>query len=274
MAQVKIFKPDSGTSLPREHDSVNDDITMKSFSVTGSGPSLSATGLAMATQDISGIDDLSFAAPGVSTIVGSNANNTIIINDLMGQQKKNVLTAAAAVQFATITDAAGEVDTFKLPTLAGPPTATPTDSGSAFVVYDQTNKNLYVWDGALWDNLENSEAVESSFTAGEDLAAGDAVYLSAANTVSKADADDDTKTRVIGFASAAVLATAAVLVKSSGIVPGLTGLTAGARYYLSATAGGITSTAPTSSGHNVMQVGFAKSTTELQIQFQYMNKRA
>lgn len=276
MAQVKLLKIHATNGIPQEFDSAADDITLLSYTVTGGGPVLSGTGLDMNNQDVSDISDLSFNDPAVSTIIGSNANNTIIINDLVGQAKESTFAVGAALLFPTISDTANEVDAFKVPMLAGVPTATPADAASAagFLVYDSSGKNLYVWDGALWDNLESSESVENSYTAGENLAARDVVYISAADTVSKADADDDTKSQAIGFATATVLAAAAVVVKTDGVVPGFTGLTAGARYFLSATAGTITVTAPTSSGHNVMQVGFAKSTTALQIRFQFYAKRA
>lgn len=274
MAQVKLLKLHATSALPQEFDSASDDITLASYTVTGGGPVLSGTGLDMNNQDVSDISDLSFNDPAVSTIVGTTANDTIIIDDLMGEAKENSMAVGAAVLFPVVSDAAGELDAMRVPALAGVPTATPADGGTGYLVYDSTNKNLYVWDGALWDNLENSEAVENPYTAGENLVAGDVLYISAADTASKADASDDAKIGVIGFASAAASAAADVLVKTDGIVPGLVGLTAGARYYLSTTAGGISATAPTGAGNNVVQVGFAKSATQLQIRIQYLGKRA
>lgn len=276
MAQVKLLKIHASTGVPQEFDSTADDITLLSFAVTGGGPVLSGTGLDLNNQDVSDVSDISFNDPAVGTIIGSNANNTIIANDLMGQAKENTMAVGAAILFPTVADAVNEVDAYRFPTIAGVPTAAPADasSGGGFALYDTTGKNLYLWDGALWDNIENSEAVENSYTAEEAIAARDCVYISSADSVSKADADDDTKSQAIGFAQLAALITAPVLIKTDGIVTGFTGLTAGARYFISSTAGAITATAPTASGRNVMQVGFAKSTTALQIRFQFYAKRA
>ena len=98
------------------------------------------------------------------------------------------------------------------------------------------------------------------------VSARDVVYISAADTVLPADANAESSSRVIGFATASAIATAAVIVQSAGVLSGFSGLTAGARYYLSETAGAVTATVPTTSAANVIQVGYAASTTKMQIQ--------
>jgi hypothetical protein len=56
---------------------------------------------------------------------------------------------------------------------------------------------------------------------------------------------------------------------------GFSGLTAGARYYLSAgTAGTITATIPSGTGNTIVQCGYAKSATDLQIQLLQLGRRA
>lgn len=102
-----------------------------------------------------------------------------------------------------------------------------------------------------------------TLTAAETLAAGNVVYVSAANTVSKADANSATKAAV-GFVLSSISSSATGTVYfGSGFITGLSGLTAGALYYLSGTAGGITTTAPTGTGKIQQQVGFAVNTTTL-----------
>src|SRR3990167_2308241 len=88
------------------------------------------------------------------------------------------------------------------------------------------------------------------------------VYISAANTVKKADSDAAGTADGIAFAIATVLTTAEGLYQFHGVLGGFTGLVADTKYYVSATAGAITSTKPAS---NPCFVGIAISTTELLI---------
>lgn len=101
-------------------------------------------------------------------------------------------------------------------------------------------------------------------TAGETLAAGDLIYMSSTPEAFKADANAEAK-EAIGFVLAGITAAATgTAYFGSGVISGLTSLTAGARYYLSATTpGGITTTKPSGTGDIIQQIGFALSTTEL-----------
>jgi hypothetical protein len=65
----------------------------------------------------------------------------------------------------------------------------------------------------------------------------------------------------VGFATAAASAAANVVIQLSGVVSGFSGLTAGAIYYASGTAGAITLTKPL----HPFPVGMAISATELMI---------
>jgi hypothetical protein len=99
--------------------------------------------------------------------------------------------------------------------------------------------------------------------AGEGLSAGNLVYISAAGTVFKADANAVDKA-AIGFVLASSASGASATVYFEGTITGLTGLTAGTRYFLSDTAtGGVTATLPTGVGDIVQLVGTAISATEL-----------
>lgn len=105
-------------------------------------------------------------------------------------------------------------------------------------------------------------------TAGETLAAGDSVYESdgsggtTAGRWYKTDADavaSSSGAQKTGFATAAISTGSAGTVRVAGRVTGLSGLVAGTVYYASATAGALTSTAPT----NARIVGQADTTTTL-----------
>lgn len=97
-------------------------------------------------------------------------------------------------------------------------------------------------------------------------AIGDVVYISAADTGKKAKADASGTKDAVALATGAISNGVTGSYQTSGVLAGLSGLTAGAVYYLSAaTAGAMTTTAPSSAGQYVVRIGIAISTTELMI---------
>jgi hypothetical protein len=275
MAQVKLLKI-SSDGVPLEMDTAADDVTLNSFTVQGGGPALSSTGLDMNNTDVVDVQDLGFNDPSTATI-GQTAG-ALIVDDLMFQTKENTLTVGSAVLFPVITDVANSVDAFRLPALAGNPSATPTDGGEGYLVWDSTNDKLFAWNGTSWDDLssvDSAQAVINVYTADEALSVGDFLYISAADNVSKVDASGSgAASRGMGFAVAAALDAASVGVQSEGVLGGFTGLTAGARYYANpGAAGGITTTVPVGSGNTVIQVGYAKSATALHIHIEQLGRR-
>lgn len=104
----------------------------------------------------------------------------------------------------------------------------------------------------------------STLVAGEALAAGDFVYVLAGGTVMKADATTFAK-RAMGYVIASVLNGGNATVYFDDSNSALSGLTAGSTYYLSATAGVATLTAPTTSGQYVQSLGIATSATSLHV---------
>lgn len=275
MAQVKLLKIASD-GVPLEFDSAADDVTLNSYTVQGGGPVLSSTGLDLNNQDVVDVNDVQFNNPATGTINQTAGN--LIIDNIMAKERSNAMTTAGDILFPVISDTAGQVDAFRLPSLAGVPTATPTTSGEGFIVWDSSNNHLYAWDGSAWDNLStavSSQSVQNTYTAAATIAARDVVYISAADSVSPADADAVATSYAIGLAVASASATNPVTIQENGIMSGFSSLTSGARYYLSSgTAGTITSTIPSGSGHTVVQVGYAKSATALQIQIQNLGRRA
>jgi hypothetical protein len=98
---------------------------------------------------------------------------------------------------------------------------------------------------------------------------GEVVYISAASTVKRAKADAAGTSLAIGFAYETVGAGAAGFYILEGVLGGLSGLTPGVRYFLSAiTAGAMTTTAPSAAGHRVLELGVPLSATEFQIRIQ------
>lgn len=274
MAQIKLLKIDATLGIHQEHDAAADDLTFNSFTA-GAGPVMSATGIDMNNTDVSDIQDLVFLAPSTATINQTAGN--LIVDNIMAKERENTMTTAGGIAFPVVTDVAGEVDAFRLPALAGAPTASPTNGGEGHLVWDSTNDKLYAWNGTSWDDLSTvsaAESIDNLYTAEVAVAARDVVYISSADNVSPASASAEATARAIGFATAAALAAASVSVRSEGILNGFAGLTAGSRYFLSTTAGTITTTPPTGASNVVHQVGFAKSATALHIQLQHLGRRA
>ena len=102
--------------------------------------------------------------------------------------------------------------------------------------------------------------------ASEALAAGDLVNIwndGGTEKVRKADATAEGK-EAIGFVKASFASAATAVVYFEGRITGLSGLTPGARRYLStASAGQVTASAPSSAGNVVQFVGVAVSATEI-----------
>lgn len=275
MAQVKLLKIASD-GVPLEFNSASDDITLASFTVQGGGPVLGATGLDLNNQDLSDVKNIDFNDPAVSTI--EQTVGALIVDNIMAKERENLMTVAGGISFPVITDLAGQVDAFRLPALAGTPTASPTTGGEGHLVWDSTNDKLYAWTGSAWDDLSTVQAAQqvvNSYIADEALAARDVLYISAADNVSKALATNSSQSYAMGLAKAAAADAASVEVQSEGVMAGFTGLTAGSRYYLDATTpGAITSSIPTGSGNTIVQVGYAKSTTALHIHIEQLGRRA
>jgi hypothetical protein len=114
--------------------------------------------------------------------------------------------------------------------------------------------------------LPSGVAPESrTMTTSEALAAGDLVNIhnSSGPKVRKADATSAGK-EAHGFVLASASSGGSVVVyPEEAVLSGLSGLTPGAKQFLSTTAGGRTETAPSTAGQVAQYVGFALSTTEM-----------
>jgi hypothetical protein len=105
----------------------------------------------------------------------------------------------------------------------------------------------------------------SSGTAGETLAAGDLVYLKAADSRlwKSVNSGDESTYKTVGMAlGSATAGNSVAYAKLGGLVTGLSGLTAGGRYYVGSSAGTPTTTMPNT---RTFPVGIALSTTSLQL---------
>jgi hypothetical protein len=115
--------------------------------------------------------------------------------------------------------------------------------------------------------LPSIDADVSTLPSSENLTAGNLVNVwndAGTMKVRKADATTSAK-RSDGYVLANVTSPANALIYHDGLISGLTGLTLGARYYLSTTPGGVVVEASTgvASGNLVQYIGIARSTTEI-----------
>ena len=162
------------------------------------------------------------------------------------------------------------------------PTATASVNATSFSVGANVSLNttaIFIGNSTVNTVITSSSIVgivssptgfATTLVAGETLAARDAVYVEPALTggtagrVYKMDADvlvKSTQAFFAGFALASASAAGNVTVQQSGVVSGLTGLTTGAVYYASGTAGAITATKPL----HPVPIGIAISATQLLI---------
>ncbi len=137
-------------------------------------------------------------------------------------------------------------------------------------IVDRAGKGSPLTNTELDANFNNLNAatvegvVKLNRTAGEILAAGDVCYVHSDGKVWYADADAIATTK--GMLLLALEATEAdvaydFLVRGIWTTTGLTPV--GAEMYVSATPGGVTATAPTTTGQYVRIAGYALSATEL-----------
>jgi hypothetical protein len=115
-------------------------------------------------------------------------------------------------------------------------------------------------------SLDGADVVAGTFSCAGTVSVGDVVYISANDTVDKALATFASgKYKAVGVVSSKPTATTCK-VASVGEVP-IAGLTAGSIYYLSTTvAGAVTSTASSTSGDVVKNIGVAKDANTLVVQ--------
>jgi hypothetical protein len=106
-----------------------------------------------------------------------------------------------------------------------------------------------------------------SVVASENLSAGDWVNVyDNGGTPSVRKADANPERACTGFVLSSVSSAANATVYRSGTNTALTGLTTGTYYYLSATAGTGTATAPTTSGDVIQGLGYAATSSSIAFQ--------
>jgi hypothetical protein len=275
MAERVILFLDS-EGIASEIDTTADSITTSQYTVNG-GPVLGSN-LDMNNGNISDADSLAFTDPTSDGI--AITGGTLIADNIMGETLENSMVEGAAILFPAISDVADSVDALQVPQTASAPTASPNDNtNQGFLV--ASGGTLYMWDGSAWNDLgiaDDANGVVNSYTATAALAEGDAVYIDGADSVNLASAaSSGAASRLMGFADAAISAAASGNIKSEGLVGGQTGLTAGARLYLSTvgtTGNTLTETKPSGAGNVIVQAGYVKNSTTFHAHIEQLGRLA
>jgi len=213
------------------------------------------------------------------SIIQSNATTVTIGAAGVGNIIANVVT----LQNLTVTDlnATNLTLTNQVPVAAGGTNLTTitanniitgNGTGTPILIAPGTNGNLLVSNGTAWasatpalsfsgalgtDDTYSGLAV-SGLLAGATIAQWEAVYLDGSSTWQLADANGSGTYPAVGLAVAAYSSTNPAVVVYSGTVRNdAWSWTPGGVIYLSATAGGLTQTAPSTSGDKVQQIGRA-----------------
>ena len=130
--------------------------------------------------------------------------------------------------------------------------------------YDTTANAFQGYDGTAWSSIGGATTIDRVTQASHGFVAGDVLYMNGA-TYAKAKADVAATAEVVGMVSRFIDASTFELT-ICGEVSGLSGLTAGENYFLSAaTAGAITATEPSVVGQVSVPVGVASSTTSFYV---------
>jgi hypothetical protein len=242
----------------------------------GNGEIRVAKGLAIPTVHATGTGSTAHSAIGISIgsdnygngevlSSGSSTSNTSIGIDIL-----NVISAsgtsnscyAVRSQSTCQSTYAGSLSSTAL-TVSGLTTAGPVSTNSSGVISSAAQLEATTVKGATL-----------TVTAGENLALGDAVYISVGSAdgsrttgrAYKLDVTNDNRMEFVGIAPAAITSGSTGLIQVSGLVTGLSGLTLGMPAYGSTTsAGGLQVTAPSVAGQWIIQLGVAISTTTLAI---------
>lgn len=115
----------------------------------------------------------------------------------------------------------------------------------------------------------------ATFTAGENIAANDILFIKTDGKVYKASALSVTSSFEVGIAVSAALAgnTLPVDTRDGKVIDGFSGLTAGTRYFLSESYGKINSVDPEAAGSLVYQVGIAQASDKLLLKPQLLVRK-
>jgi len=132
--------------------------------------------------------------------------------------------------------------------------------------------NTHVFTGS--DPIPNIEVVEAQYTCTVAEQVRDVVFEAASNFVRQANAGIAGNMPAVGVIISKPTPTTCILAQS-GEIPGYSGLSPGAPYFVSnSVPGTITPVAPSGSGHFVQRIGYSKNGTTLRLEIYPPTKKA
>jgi hypothetical protein len=224
--------------------------------------------------------------------VNGQTGNVVLDSDDIGEGSTNLYFTVARAKAAAVADSItdGVTDVAPSQNAVFDALALKSDTGHTHVAADVTDfdaaaLSAAVQSGAITNGVTKAPTHDAVFDAlalkqdvggglrsftnssGATIAAAKAAYLKTDGTVAAAQADAAaTATSLLLFSAASVAdaASGQFYFAPGSVVPGFSGLTVGAEYFLSAlTAGNIVTSAPSSAGQFYVSVGRALSATEL-----------
>lgn len=225
--------------------------TTRAYTVPDADATLLYSGGALGTPASGTVTNLTGTASiNINGTVGATTPNTIVgttiqaNTGLIPDANDGAYIGTTTAQFSDLFLAEGGVINF--------------DNGDATITQAG---NLITVSGADL-KVEGSNIETKSMTAGESVSAGELCYLKSDGKMWKADADASTTTDgYLGIATASISANASGVFHIRGEYT-TSGLTEASPYYVSVTAGAISSSAPASTKY-MRRIGFALSTTVL-----------
>ena len=235
---------------------VNLDLSSKSTSDLSEGTNLYYTNGRVDAQiqaNVTGGFGITFNAD--NSIETTNADIvTAVTNDFESDASIHKIAKLRATEFkiaSNATNLANDVYSYSFP----------NDDGNNNEVLTTDGNGTLSFTAVTATAADTSKTTIKTVIAGEDLAKGDAVYISGGTgdnpEVSKADADDAAKMPVFGVTTEAVTATNTTDLVIYGLVESYdtTGLTTGDSLFVSTTAGALTTTKPTGESALLQTVG-------------------
>lgn len=184
-------------------------------------------------------------------VLHSDNDVNVILGDASGVDDFNVKDSASATVFSVNSDGAISAVSY-----GGVLEANLLDKSA-----DETISGTWTFSSPISVNGTSFEA-----TAGGTISAGEVVYMASTGKVLSADASSAaTAIPLVGIALDSGVLDDTITVLTTGISDAQAGLTTGTNYYLSTTAGALTSTAPSGSGEIIINMGVATSATSLYV---------
>lgn len=241
-------------------NTTNLDVADKNITLNKGGTNATAAGAGLTIEGTSGASQGTIQYDSALTSkfkLGAAGTEAEVATVSDAQTLSNKTVGTVIAQSGVLTVSGTGALTVPVGTAAQQPTG-----ATGMVRFNSTSSAFEGYDGTTWSSIGGATTIDRVTQASHGFAIGDVLYLNG-STYTKAIATAANTAEVAGMVSKIVSANVFELT-IVGEVSGLTGLTVGENYFLSASsAGAITATEPTTVGYISLPVGVASSTTSL-----------